>query len=115
MTFFVAQGRTKVLGELFKIWTQTGETWDVSGTITQETSFREKLKYTGAEEYQTYRDLKTAHGEENADKLRRTKKEAQSKYGDAYPDVPHWMVHPDWPDQEVPGYVIRPFCFKGSR
>ena len=75
----------------------------------QQTSFKDKLKCSGAEEYKTFKDLKKEHGQENAEKLRQSKKEAQSKHGDAYPEVPHWMLHPDFPDQEVPWQYMLPF------
>ena len=100
MLALIATGRGKLLPELFKVWVESGESW-MRSTIMQNISNESKTKKVGAESYVTFRDLVTRHGKENAEKLRSEKKEAQSKTGDAYPEVPHWMVHPDFKDNEV--------------
>ena len=93
-------GRSKILGELYHVWVESGENW-MRSKLMQNISTESKCKRSGGDEYVTFRDLVLRHGQENAEKLRSSKKEAQRTSGDAYPEVPHWMTHPDFKDDEV--------------
>ena len=52
------------------------------------------------EHYITFKSLVAEHGKETAEKLRETKRLKQQLEGDAYPDCPHHMNHPDFGDDE---------------
>ena len=91
------------------MWVDSEEEW-LRSTIVQQAEFTSKTKFSGDEQYVTFKELVQRHGQENAEKLRDTKKAAQLN-GPAYEDVPWWFQHPDFPDLEVSRWICSALMF----
>ena len=61
-----------------------------------EAKRKESMSLVGAESYMMYRDMKEKFGKIHAQTLQREKKDLQARFGDKFPNIPHWMSHPDF-------------------
>ena len=89
-----------VMSELWKEYTKAGMNW-LECDLVIEANKKNRMKVSGSKAYELFKDLRSKHGEDKANQLRLDKKEAQRLQGDYLPDVPHWMVHPDFPRDEA--------------
>ncbi|CAE7356020.1 unnamed protein product, partial [Symbiodinium necroappetens] len=53
-------------------------------------------QYKGQERYFSKKQIREKHGKLQAESLVRNKKMLQEQQGDKYPNMPHWMEHPDF-------------------
>ena len=88
------------MSELWKEYMNAGMNWLDCETVS-ESNKRHQTMVSGSQSYELFKDLCSKHGDAKAKLLRNDKKEAQRLKGDYLPDVPHWMVHPDFPQDEA--------------
>ena len=90
------------MSELFKEYMKAGMNWLESDIVIQAKR-KSQMLVSGSRNCELFKDLVTKHGEVKANELRSQKKLDQRVKGDYAEDVPHWMIHPDFPDDEAVG------------